>query len=188
MGQVVGASSQVATLVGTEELWVKVSVPMEQVAAVELPSEEGAGSPARITQRLPDGTTIQRRGAVRQLYGQLDPQTRTASLLVAIQQPMDGPGLPLLPGAYVDVEIRGRTLPGTFRVPRVALSEGDQVWVVSDDKLARRTVQIGWRDDSDVVVTRGLNPGDQVVTSPLALALEGMAVRIDGDAVGDADQ
>ncbi len=188
VGQVVGASSQVATLVGTEELWVKVSVPMEQVAAVELPSDEGAGSPARITQRLPDGTTIQRRGAVRQLYGQLDPQTRTASLLVAIQQPMDGPGLPLLPGAYVDVEIRGRTLPGTFRVPRVALSEGDQVWVVSDDKLARRTVQIGWRDDSDVVVTRGLNPGDQVVTSPLALAIEGMAVRIDGDAVGDADQ
>ena len=190
VGQVVGAQSQVATLVGTDELWVKVSVPLEQVAALQVPGADGDGdgSPARITQRLPDGSVVEREGRLLQVFGELDAQTRTASLLVGVDRPMAGPGLPLLSGAYVQVELRGRVLPGTFRVPRIALDNGDEVWVVEDGKLAKRSVRIGWRDDTDVVVTGGLSAGDQVVTSPLALALEGMSVRTDGDAVGDAAQ
>ncbi|MFT4625771.1 MAG: RND family efflux transporter MFP subunit [Myxococcota bacterium] len=189
VGQVVSGATQVASLIGTEQVWVKVSVPVEQLAVVDVPGHGAeVGSAARVIQRLPGDATIERPGRVLQMYGELDPQTRTAGLLVVVDDPMRAPGLPLLPGAYVDVEIRGRVLPGTYRVPRVALSDGDRVWVVDDGKLARRTVRIGWREDSDVIVTAGLTAGDQVVTSPLALALEGMAVRIDGDAVGDAHE
>ena len=52
------------------------------------------------------------------------------------------------------------------------------MWVVKDDKLSRRTLEIGWRSDQTLVITDGLERGEQVVTSPLALAIEGMPVRI----------
>ena len=39
------------------------------------------------------------------LVGQLDPQTRTAQLVVSIKDPftLEGMGMPLLPGAFVEV-------------------------------------------------------------------------------------
>ena len=98
---------------------------------------------------------------------------------MAVDQPLATPdtALPLLPGAYVDVEIEGRPLEDTITIPRTALSQGNLVWVVSaDNRLQRREVSIGWRERDAVVVVDGLRPGERVVTSPLASPVEGMAV------------
>ena len=180
VGQVVGPQTNAATLVGTDEVWVKVSVPVDQLPAVQLPDEAQAGSPARVEQRLGAGASVVRDGSVVRLLGQLDPQTRTAQLLVAIPDPMETEegGLPLLPGAYVDVAIDGRVLENVFRVPRTAVDGADKVWVVErEGTLKSRTVRIGWREAADVIVTDGLEDGARVVVSPLALPIENMAVE-----------
>lgn len=180
VGQVVGQQTTVATLVGTDELWVRVSVPVSQLPAVELPSDDEPGSRAVVEQRLGGGANVVRDGSVARLLGQLDPQTRTAQLLVAIPDPMkaDDGGLPLLPGAYVDVRIDGRILENVFRVPRIAIDGADKVWVVErEGTLASRTVNIGWREADDVIVTDGLEDGVQLVVSPLSLPIENMPVE-----------
>lgn len=180
VGQVVGQQTAAATLVGTDEVWVRVSVPVDQLPVVEIPTDDAPGSPARVEQRLGAGTSVVRDGSVVRLLGQLDPQTRTAQLLVAIPDPMesDEGGLPLLPGAYVDVSIAGRVLAGVFRVPRVAIDGADKVWVVEREGiLTSRTVTIGWREADDVIVTDGLSEGARLVVSPLALPIEKMAVE-----------
>ena len=184
VGQVVGPTTVAATLVGTDEVWVKVSVPVDQLPAVVLPrddeeSDEPTGSPARIEQRLGGRSSIVRNGSVARLMGQLDPQTRTAQLLVAVPNPMEAAEgeLPLLPGAYVDVAIDGKLMRDVFRVPRNALENGERVWVVdSENALRSRTVTIGWREADDVIVTSGLEDGSRLVVSPLALPIEGMPV------------
>ncbi|HHO53916.1 MAG TPA: efflux RND transporter periplasmic adaptor subunit [Deltaproteobacteria bacterium] len=179
-GQIVSPSTPVATLVGTDEVWVKVSIPVDQLPAVALPTQDTPGSPAKVRQRLGPDTSIVRDGAVVQLMAQLDPQTRTAALLVAVPNPMDTSDgqLPLMPGAYVDVAIDGRILHDVMSVPRVAIDGGDKVWVVErEGSLASRRVTIGWREAEDVVITKGLEPGSHVVISPLALPIEGMRVE-----------
>ncbi len=179
LGQVVGPSTSVATLVGTNEVWVRVSIPVDQLPAVVLPSRDAGGSPARITQRLGSRSQVVRDGTVARLLGQLDPATRTAQLLVVVPDPMDVEEgeLPLLPGAYVDVRIDGRVLEDVFRLPRTAIEGGDRVWVVEqENNLASRTVSIGWREADDVIVTDGLEEGARVVVSPLALPIENMPV------------
>ncbi len=181
-GQVVGAQSTVATLVGTDRFWVNVSVPVEQLPVIRVPGvDEEEGSRAAITQRLGNGASITREGTVMQLLGQLDPQTRTATLLIGVDQPLesDEGGLPLLPGAYVDVALEGRVLEEALWVPRTAVYEGDTVWVANaEDTLERHTVTIGWREADHVVVTDGLEASSRVVVSPLALPVEGMAVEL----------
>ncbi|MEM6930509.1 MAG: HlyD family efflux transporter periplasmic adaptor subunit, partial [Myxococcota bacterium] len=184
-GQVVGPTSRVATLIGTDEVWVTVSIPVEQLPSVVLPDDEVSGSRARVEQRLGGTTSVVRSGSVARLLGQLDPQTRTAQLLVAVPNPLEGhdeahgaPIVPLLPGAYVDVVLEGRVLEEVFRVPRTAVEEGNKVWVVeTEGTLASRRVRVGWRDASDVVVTEGLDEGTHLVVSPLALPIEGMPVQ-----------
>ena len=179
VGQVVGPATAAATLVGTDEMWVKVSVPVEQLPAVTLPSDEQPGSAAHIEHRLGASGQVVREGQVSRLLGQLDPQTRTAQLLITIPDPMEAaPGeLPLLPGAYVDVQIDGRVLDQVFRIPRTAVQDGDRVWVVREGALSARTVTIGWRESDHVLVTEGLTEGARLVVTPLSVPLEGMAVE-----------
>ena len=181
VGQVVGPSSRLVTLVGTDRFWVRVSVPVEALADLDVPKQAGAkGSKATVTHDLGAGRTIEREGHLMRLVSRLDARTRTAQLLIAVDDPMDvtDGGLPLLPGAYVSVELEGKTISGVFAIPRVAVRDGDRVWVVGGDNgLVRRTVSVRWAGKSELFVT-GLEPGDRVVTSPIALPIEGMKVSV----------
>jgi len=192
LGQVVSPGAPLATLIGTDRFWVTVSLPVDELAAVVLPHGDRPGSAALVRQDLGSGTAVVRRGQVEQLKAQLDPQTRTAQLVVAIDRPLedDAGGLPLLPGAYVDVILEGRTLQDVVRMPRTALHEGKHVWVVdasdAGDVLARREVEIGWKEQDELLITDGLTHGDRIVVSPLSLPIVGMPVDVLGTNEGEA--
>jgi RND family efflux transporter MFP subunit len=186
VGQVVGPGNPVVTLIGTDRFWVSVSLPVEDLGMLDIPGLNAErGSRAKVVQRLGAEAPIIREGEVLRLQGELDAQARTATLLVAVDRPLDAPGggLPLLSGAYVEVELEGRPLEKAISLPRAAVFDGDQVWVVSaEGTLARRTVQVGWRTRDEVVVVGGLEAGARVVTSPLSLPIEGMPVQVQASA------
>lgn len=177
VGQTVGPSTKVVTLIGTDELWVKVSVPVESLSSLHIPGiNDTVGSKATVVHKI--GTEqVVREGHILRLEGQLDPQNRTAVLLVTIEKPFDEEGLPLLSGAFVNVEFEGQVVMDGFEIPAEALREGAYVWVVDEKKQIRRSpVEIGWRTRDTVVVVNGLKPNDAIVTSPLSDAVEGMIV------------
>ncbi|MEO1171304.1 MAG: efflux RND transporter periplasmic adaptor subunit, partial [Myxococcota bacterium] len=123
IGQRVGTNAPVARLVGTDVFWVRVGVRVQDLGAIAFPDAKGGGASAvRVVQTLSDGTTIERAGSVLRLIEELDPQTRRAQVLVEVPKPLhaEGDGLPLLPGAYVDVAITGREMPGIAQVPSEA--------------------------------------------------------------------
>jgi RND family efflux transporter MFP subunit len=190
VGQVVGPGAPVAQVIGVDEVWVQATVPVEALAQVDVPGFRGAtaGSSARVVQHVGATERIVRDGSVTRLFGQIDAATRTATLLVEIPAPLGEEGLPLLPGAWVDVTITGRSLAQTFEIPRTAIYEGRTVYVVKDGKLSPRDVTIGWRHDETVIVTGGLASGDQVVTTPMSIPIDGMPVRLASDGVTEADQ
>jgi RND family efflux transporter MFP subunit len=181
VGQVLQPGARVVSLIGTEQLWVMVSLPVEELGAVEFPAPGRQGSLVEVTQQLAGGITIVRQGRVERLASTLDPQTRTAQLVAVIERPFETKEgeLPLLPGAFVDVVIEGKTLDQVYEVPRRALDDGERVWVVNqDNKLERKTLTVIWRSLDDVYVSEGLDPGERVVVTPLALPLVGMSVRV----------
>jgi len=182
VGQVVSPATKVATLVGTDRVWVRVAVPVRHISDLDVPGagvERGAR--AHVHQDLGDGRVVEWSGEVVRLEGQLEPQTRNARLLVSVEDPFEPPrgGLPLLPGSFVTVHLEGREAAGVFEVPRSALHEGSMVWVVGeDDRLATRRVEVRWGTVDVVFVSGELRPGDRVVTSALSLPLVGERVRI----------
>lgn len=181
VGQVVSSNGPLATLVGTDEIWIRVSVPVESLRLIDVPSlGASCGSKARVTQVLGDGESAEWTGEVIRLVNELDPESRTAQLLVSVPDPFDPEpgGLPLLPGAFVNVQIDGPALADVIRVPRVALVDGSSVWVVgAEDRIDKRSLAVSWGDDDSVYVTSGLEAKDRVVTGGLSLPLEGMEVR-----------
>jgi RND family efflux transporter MFP subunit len=189
VGQYVGPGAPVARLMGTDRYRVRVSIPVHEMSLLDVPPLNAEqGSVARIRQSLIDGTVLEREGFVLRGLGELDSQTRTAGILVAIDDPLDPTaGMPILPGAYVDVTLVGKTTDDLVRVPRVAVSQGDRVWIAtSDATLASRAVTAAWGDREFIYVADGLEEGDRVVVTPMALPIVGMPLDV-RDAVALAE-
>lgn len=146
VGQLVGPATPVARLIGTGRFRVRVAVPVHEMGLIRIPginAEEG--SIAHVTQPLADGSSLKMEGRVMKALGELDAETRTAGVLVAVDNPLDAPGLPILPNAFVEVIIDGHSSQPTWEVPRQALVEGRYVWTASaEDKLVRREVSSSW--------------------------------------------
>jgi RND family efflux transporter MFP subunit len=183
VGQVVSPGAQLATLVGTDQVWVRVSVPARRLLDLDVPgvNAEEQGSTARILHELGGGRTVEWEGEIIRLESRLESETRTAQLLVAVDDPFTAPegGLPLLPGTFVNVELLGSERDDVFPLPRTALRDGGTLWVVDgDSSLERREVEVQWGTPDHVFVTGELAPGDRVVTTSLSTAIEGAPVRV----------
>lgn len=184
LGSQVSTGTQLAELVGTDEYWVEVSVPVDQLKWVKIPTKSHQpGSPVRVHYAAAWGPGIFRKGRVLRLATELEPQGRMAKLIASIRDPLslkpenaDSPALIL--GAYVRIEIDGKDLPDVVRVPRLALRDGSNVWLMSpQNALDIRSVKIAWSGRDFVYVADELREGESLIISGLATPVQGMALR-----------
>jgi hypothetical protein len=91
---------------------------------------------------------------------------------------MAEPFLPLLVDAYVEVTIQGPRESGLYAIPRPTLRVDRQVYLfAAESTLWIVEPDIAWRGEDTIYVAEGLEPGDEVITSPIPVPVEGMALR-----------
>ena len=177
-GSEISAHGVLATLVGTDEYWIEVAVPVDRLRWIMIPGENSdRGSPARIQIQSGDA----RSGEVIRLLGELNSKSKMAEVLIKMDDPLalknSGKGKLLL-GSYVSVLIEGKTVNNVLPVPVSVLRDKGTLWLVVDGKLAVRPVQVVWKGMQTAYVGRGLNPGDAIVISELASPVAGMSLRV----------
>lgn len=185
LGSQVSTATRLAELVGTDEYWVEVSVPVDDLQWIDIPrsGSETTGSVVRIYNDMAWGRRF-REGNVLRLTGQLEEQGRMARLLIAIKDPLclekehaDQPELLL--GQYVRAEIEGRKISNAFAVPRSALRDGEYLWIMTpENTLEVRKVELFWRGRNMVYLQEGVLPGERLIVSDLAAPVEGMSLRM----------
>lgn len=123
----------------------------------------------------------------------VDERTRTVPCRVLVAKPREaeiqivegqhagaiGPPA-LVRGMYVAVRVHAQPSTPLLEVPQRAVQPGNNVWQVEDGKLSIRKIRVAETIDDLVLVYAepdGLKPGVKLVSSPLAVATEGMAVR-----------
>jgi len=187
IGSQVSTQDQLAELVGTDLYWIRVSIPVERLTWVRIPrADDGPGSEVRVLYR----NGFHRQGKVIKLLGDLETEGRMARILVAVKDPLDMESSvngqpPLLLGEYVRVEIEGRMLENVYRIPRSALRDATNLWLVDDgNHLEIRPVQTVWRDTDTVLLREGLEPGDRLIISDLSKPVAGMPVRTEAAGAG----
>jgi RND family efflux transporter MFP subunit len=196
VGQYISPGTKIATMVGTDEFWVQASIPLSDLAWINIPGVNSAeGSPAFVIQK--NGYyTVKREGTVRQLLGDVDPKGRMARIIVSVKDPL---GLtsegqetffPLLLGSYVKVEIQGQLAKNVCAIPRAALREGNRVWLLTaDDRLQFMDVEVVWTREDDVFIKNGFQEIVRIITSRIPAPVEGMKLRIfDGREEGREDK
>lgn len=179
VGQYVSPGQPLGTLYSTEA--AEISVPLEggDLFWFDVPaftSTDGRGAPAVVRASIA-GRELSWPGKVVRTEGRLDERTRMIHVVVRVDKPYARKP-PLVFGLFVAVEIEGRKVQSVTVIPRAALHQGNVVWIV--DKASRlrfRKVEVARVHGDEVIITKGLEDGETVVTTPLKVVTDGMAVR-----------
>ena len=183
VGSQVGPGDVVGRLVGVDRFWVELSLPVNRLRWLRFPDagdSQDTGSTVTIRNRAAWAPEVTRTGRLDQLVGELTQQTRLARILITVDDPLaraaDGPRL--LVGAFVQASIEGEPIPDVVRLSREHLRKADTAWVMTDDNTLRiQPLEILLKDADYAYVRSGLDAGDRVVTSQLATATDGAALR-----------
>lgn len=194
IGQYVGRGTKVARVYSVDYAEVRLPIPDRDAAFVDLPigyrgekqragTEAGGPSPEVVLRAHFAGREYTWNGRIVRTEGELDPKTRMIHAVARVKDPYgrgDNPDRPpLAVGLFVDAEIAGRVMPNTVRLPRSALRGNNQVAIIdSDDRIELRTVAVLRHDRTHVLVSEGIAAGERVVIGSLAIAVEGMQVRV----------
>jgi RND family efflux transporter MFP subunit len=182
IGAQLAQGAEIGRIVGIEEYWVVANVPTGKVNWLTF--SDGAsrtGSEVKIfSNTWPAGHY--REGRLFRLVGALDAQTRLARVLISIPDPLvRNPGMdslpPLIIGAFVETHIKAREIQDVVRLNRDHLRQGGTVWVMQQNKLRIRKVEIAFQDPDYAYIRKGLSDNDQVVTTDLSTVVDGAELR-----------
>lgn len=178
LGSEVSAGDELARLVGTDEYWVIVTVPLNAIRWIELPHGDRPGARATIRHRTAWGEEESRQGRVERLIGEVDESTRLARVIVAVPDPLGDEGEPaLILGSIVQVEIEAKPIQQAVRLDRDYVRQSDTVWVMREGKLRIQPVDVRFSDAEYAYIGEGLSAGDRVVTTSLATVVDGLEIR-----------
>ncbi len=176
VGSQVAAQSTLARLVGTDEFWVLLTLPVSELSWIGAGEGELAARVFLFSTGASSGQAGWE-GRVVRLKSHLEAGGRLAQVVVEVPVPLEAKP-PLLLGTYVRAEIRGRAVEGVFAVPITALREGGRVWVMDgDSRLRIRPVEVLRKTPDRALLGSGLEAGDILIAGDLASPVEGMLLR-----------
>lgn len=188
IGSQVGPGDEIGRLVGIDEYWVLAAVPVRSLRWVQFP-DDGSGAlrerGSLVRLRNPDawGNDSERLARVTRMIGTLDQQTRLARVLITVNDPLgrksDVP--PLILDTLIEVRIEGKPIDDVVQLNREYVHDRNTVWVMKDAKLEVRETEIVFQDAEHAYIRRGLESGEEVVTTTLATVAEGIGLRRIGD-------
>jgi RND family efflux transporter MFP subunit len=197
-GQFVSRGVSIGTLYATDYAEVRLPLPDrdlfylnipfalsgERVASDGDPTETNLGPEVQLLAEFA-GEPRTWIGHIVRTEGEIDAKSRMVHLVARVEDPYGQNGAigsaPLAVGLFVEAEIQGRRVENVFVLPRTALrtdAGNDLVYLVdAGDRLRFKSVEVLRAERDDVVIGGGLRPGDRVCVSPMAAAVDGMAVR-----------
>lgn len=188
VGSLVSPGQNLGQLVGMNSYWVETTVPVSKLSWLSFQNEQSEnGSPVKVRNRtawLPDEY---RSGYLYSRLGSLENETRMARVLVEVPDPLarqtENAGQPeLIIGSFLQVEMQAQTLENIVRVNRDHLRQNQTLWVMENDTLSIRDINIRFQDEEYAYISEGIEGDEQIVTTNLATVSNGAPLRLADDA------
>ena len=190
-GDFAAVGKSVGKIYDVSVLEVPVSLPVEDARWV-FRRNQGAAFPRsqeEVKPFLPTarvswsqfGEKVEWRGRVSLVDSGLDESTRALTLVVEIPEPMKnwmpGEHPPLFVGMFVEVNIKGVTMPDVFVIPRAALRERDHVYLLDEGILRIQKVEVIRKGQDGVVIRNGVNENARIIISAIPDPVSGMRLN-----------
>ena len=176
-GNLVNTANDVALVIINQvrPIEVNFSLPERDLAVV---MENQAKGKLKVRAAIPGQETRPETGELIFINNTVDRTTGQFQLLASFANP----GGRLWPGQYVDVVLTAAEEPNAIVIPSRAIQTGQKgefVWVMKPDQTVEdRLVTLGRTLNSETVVSKGLEAGEQVVVDGQLRLVRGAAVQV----------
>ena len=187
VGQYVSPGTALARIFAIDYLEVRLPLTDHQLSFVDLPETyrggkvKGSGPDLKLTSDMGGRIFSWKARLVRTEAG-IDVASRQLFVIAQMDDPYkdDGSGRPQLKiGQFVQASIEGHLLKDVFVLPRDLLSGDDSVLILGpENRIKRLKVEVLWRDKESVILKKGLEPGDRVITTRMPYAVENSLARL----------
>jgi membrane fusion protein, multidrug efflux system len=172
-GEVVNPGDPLVTVVNTSELELAGQVPVQSAARVQ------RGQRVEFTVDAYPGQVFE--GVVARVEPTADPATRQ----VGVYLRLPNPGNRIVGGVFATGRVLSQVTDSVLAVPAGAVrtqDAGTYVWLIDQNRLTRRPVVTGVRDDvtGQIEIVSGLSAGDRVLAVPGSVQ-EGTPVRFSNE-------
>ena len=164
VGSVVSPGSNIATIIRTDRLELKVPIQQKDIKYVTL------GKKVNVVQ---EDTNESWSGTIARKADFIDPNTQSVNIYISI----DNARANIYDGLYLKAIIPGKFVEEGMKVQRAVLRNKDEVFVVQDSVLKVKKVEIAQVTNSEAIIS-GLAPGELLVTDAPSNASNNMVVAI----------
>jgi multidrug efflux system membrane fusion protein len=178
LGNIVHASDAggIAVITQLHPITVLFSVPQDSVLRVM--KRFGTGEEMQVEAFDRDGRTRLAAGKLATVDNQIDPTTGT----VKLRAEFDNTDETLFPNQFVNVQLVVDELKGVTVVPTAGVQRGTvgtYVYVVgADNTVSVRVVETGPSEKGQIVISKGLKPGEVVVVDGVDKLKDGASVEL----------
>lgn len=190
LGQYVNRAQSVAVVHGADEVEVRLPLAIRQLGYLDIP----LGSRGVLSaEQAPEvsllgyygGEAYTWKGQLVRTEAVIDANSNTVQTIIQVDQPevvgannVSNSQIPLPIGLFVQANITGKRVDNLIVLPRSVIRNNNQVLVVdSENKMFYREVEIFRLEESRVLISGGLLPGELICTSPIQAVVEGMSVQ-----------
>lgn len=173
-GKILGANDQVATLFDRD--WIEIRFTMTNAQYGRIVSDHGdvVGRIVEVLWHIGE-TPVLYQAAVERVAAEITADSGGVEVFARVNNPRTG--VPLRPGAFVEVHMTDKLYSNVVRLPQTALYGGDTVYVVQEERLAPRKVELVGAAKADILVRGNVQAGDAVMTSRLSKVEAGLKVK-----------
>lgn len=168
VGAYVNTGAQIARMIRTDNIEVEVPVPNDQSQWINV------GDKVDVYENQGNGVLT---GKVVRISNFIDEDTQSRSIFVQV---LSKPGHELLTGEYKKVSFPGQKIEGAMEIPRNAVFNSNEVYIVVDGKLKKREINVLKTNETSLIFS-GLEEGTKLVVQPLINVKENTPVGILGE-------
>lgn len=173
MGSQVSTNSPLFEIASSGEYWLEVKVSKPLLAYLD---QDAAVMVGQKNWPVIDGQSSWHNAKLLHVLPQVDVADRQAKLLIAIHKPLTlTPNI--LIGDYLDVRLSAKQFINSYKISSQYFVDEDSVWVVNDNKLYKRKLNILFKGREYVWADSGFKKGDLLLTSKIGTVTEGTPVR-----------
>ena len=177
IGKRVGLGDRIARLIDANRLEARFHLSNSEYARLLAGGDDGGyqGRDAEVIWQI-GGVTYEFKAVIDRVDGEVDAQSGGVDLYARIL----GHGVEgvLRPGAFVEVRLNDRLYRDVVRLPESALHDGDTVYVVVNNRLEARAVEVLLRGGNDVLLRGPLKDSERVVITRLPEIGPGLLVAV----------
>ncbi len=175
VGRIVGANDAVARLY--DRGWIEIRFTLTNTQYGRIVASEG-GVTGRIVEVLwhVGDKPARYKATIQRVAAEINAETGGVDVFARVVDPAKT--IHLRPGAFVEVLVTDRVYSKVVRLPRIALYNGDTVYVIDKGRLVSRNVDLVGATGVDILVRGDLKAGEHVMITRLSKAEAGLRVQV----------